>query len=212
MPLELCGFCLIGEHVPAFRSSANRWEIGEVISFYESVLPYQFLLKFGFEGDDTEWVIVAMDPFADYAHHCRVIGKGNDKKDGIMALPTHITRPISSPLHKSKNESLSKLKFREVYSPATETQKLDLQCSDILDGSNVGENGIKSRRLWTEEVSSKSCNTQKILKILTIFCHFERKMPYYLALLVHVLISLIGTKFQISCRILQLCNVAIGIQ
>lgn len=148
---------MIGEHVPAFRRSSKQWEIGEIISFYESVLPYQFLIKFGFYGDDTEWVSVASDPFAAYAHECRIQEKENDENDQDMVLSTHMTNTTSSPPLKSLKrkdvESSYSIKYRDVYSAVMDRERRKIQCSDVLDGSNFGENGLKSRRLWTKEVS-----------------------------------------------------------
>lgn len=60
--LNICGFCLQGRSVPVFRSSLDKWQVGEVKAFYWQKLEHEV----EFDDQDTEIVNITMSPFSDY--------------------------------------------------------------------------------------------------------------------------------------------------
>jgi len=76
----LCGRCLIGETVPAYRSSMQRWNLGQVqawgssgtASYKNPNIHSTVEARLFFGGTETEWVHLESAPFDAYTAHARV--------------------------------------------------------------------------------------------------------------------------------------------
>ncbi len=71
-PRKICGFCLVGYHIPVLRPSMGKWELGTVLSYSGScqrVDRYRHQYQLKFTDDEKEWVSVRADPFEAYARH-----------------------------------------------------------------------------------------------------------------------------------------------
>ena len=69
--LTVCAKCLVGEFIPVFRPSINRWNFGQVLSFRGDQTDNKFELSFGIPTSGREWVELASKPFEAYvlSHH-----------------------------------------------------------------------------------------------------------------------------------------------
>jgi len=78
--LSICGTCIVGEYVPVFRPSRQRWCFGEVKTFRRSTNTTakcssgKFEVAFGVPESEREWVDLASKPFEEYvsSHHRKV--------------------------------------------------------------------------------------------------------------------------------------------
>lgn len=64
--VTVCGTCLVGEFVPVYRWSKQRWQFGQVVSFCDSKVAQQFGFAFGSGKTEHEWLDLHPYPFDAY--------------------------------------------------------------------------------------------------------------------------------------------------
>lgn len=118
----VCGECLVGKTIPAYRKSLDTWQMGVVEAFDWKTHHH----RVRFDDKDRETVLVPPRPFCDYIARLRLEIDSNKKKAAIR--PTRVVPADSTLLcspTRQKYENGDCLVFRDgQFSFASESDKV----------------------------------------------------------------------------------------